>query len=307
MVEYKPEGQGRPAGQLTDEELRAAMVNGELLESTALAFDHKHRLRFEIGGRPAYMPYEECADGAGTDTVRDIAILTRVGRPTCFLIRQLPETAQGEYLLSRRLAQQACKANFLNNLIPGDLIPCTVTHLESFGAFCDVGCGISALLPIDCLSVSRIQSPADRVLVGQQLFCAVKSRDPQNRLVLSLKELLGTWQQNAEQFQVGETVVGLVRSIETYGVFIEIAPNLAGLAESAEGLRIGQPVSVYIKNILPEKMKVKLVIVNRELAGPLHFEPRYFVTQGHLDRWIYSTPESPKHIETDFSTEASLL
>ena len=38
-----------------------------------------------------------------------------------------------------------------------------VTHIEPFGAFCDVGCGISALLPIDCMSVSRISSPADRV------------------------------------------------------------------------------------------------------------------------------------------------
>ena len=170
-----------------------------------------------------------------------------------------------------------------------------------------MGCGISALLPIDCLSVSRIQTPADRVAVGEAIFCAVKSRDAQGRLVLSLKELLGTWQQNAELFRVGETVVGLVRSIETYGVFIEIAPNLAGLAESCEGLRVGQPVSVYIKNILPEKMKVKLVIVNRDLGGPLHFEPRYFVSEGHLDRWVYSTAGSSKYIETDFSALPSPL
>lgn len=73
------------------------------------------------------------------------------------------------------------------------MIPCTVTHIENFGAFCDVGCGISALLPIDCLSVSRIASPADRVTVGQQLLCAIKNRDEQDRIVLTLRELLGTW------------------------------------------------------------------------------------------------------------------
>ena len=301
MVEYKPEGQGRCAADLSEDELRAAAAGGLILESTALAFDHDRRLRFELAGRTAYMPYEECADGAGTDAVRDIAILTRVGRPTCFVIEQLPQGPGGAFVLSRRRAQQNCKAEYLDMLSPGDIIPCCVTHLENFGAFCDVGCGISALLPIDCLSVSRIQTPADRVAVGEAIFCAVKNRDAQGRLVLSLKELLGTWQQNADQFQVGETVVGLVRSIETYGVFIEIAPNLAGLAESSEGLRIGQPVSVYIKNILPDKMKVKLVIVNRELGGPLRFEPRYFVSEGHLERWVYSTPGSPKYVETDFS------
>ena len=105
-----------------------------------------------------------------------------------------------------------------------------MTHIESFGAFCDVGCGIAALLPIDCLSVSRIASPADRVQVGQQLLCAVKNRDAQGRIVLTLRELLGTWSENAACFAAGETVVGIVRSVEEYGVFIEIAPNLAGLA-----------------------------------------------------------------------------
>ena len=56
MVEYKPEGQGRCAADLSEEELRAAAASGAILESTALAFDHDHRLRFELCGRTAYMP-----------------------------------------------------------------------------------------------------------------------------------------------------------------------------------------------------------------------------------------------------------
>ncbi len=180
------------------------------------------------------------------------------------------------------------------------MIPCTVTHIENFGAFCDVGCGISALLPIDCLSVSRIASPADRVTVGQQLLCAIKNRDEQDRIVLTLRELLGTWSENAACFAAGETVVGIVRSVEDYGVFIEIAPNLAGLAEPDTALRPGQTVSVYIKSILPDKMKIKLVVVNKNLNQKMRFEPHYFVTRGRLDRWIYSTPQSRKQIETVF-------
>ena len=189
-------------------------------------------------------------------------------------------------------------------MTPGDILPCTVTHIEPFGAFCDVGCGISALLPIDCMSVSRISSPADRVSVGQQILCAIKSRDVQGRFVLTIRELLGTWAENAAAFTVGETVVGIVRSVEEYGTFIEIAPNLAGLAESCPDLHPGQPVSVYIKNILPDKMKIKLVIVNHSLSQSHRFELRYFITEGHLDHWLYSTPESHKRIETDFAVAA---
>ena len=306
MQTYRTEGNYRSAARLSAAELRAAMASHEILQATALAFDTRRQLRFELGGVKAVMPFAQCADGAANGTVRDIAVLTRVGRPTCFVIEALDTDENGQpfYRLSRALAQQMCKADYLDALQPGDILPCTVTHIEPFGAFCDVGCGISALLPIDCMSVSRISSPADRVSVGQQILCAVKNRDVQGRFVLTIRELLGTWAENAAHFSVGETVVGIVRSVEEYGTFIEIAPNLAGLAESCTDLAPGQAVSVYIKNILPEKMKIKLVIVNHSLNQRHRFELRYFITEGHLDRWVYSTPGSSKRIETDFAAAA---
>ena len=179
------------------------------------------------------MPFLRCPSGADNVAVRDIAVLTRVGRPTCFVVQALDTDEDGQpfYRLSRAEAQRMCKADYLDTLSPGDILPCTVTHIEPFGAFCDVGCGISALLPIDCMSVSRISSPADRVSVGQQILCAVKNRDVQGRFVLTIRELLGTWAENAAHFSVGETVVGIVRSVEEYGTFIEIAPNLARIRE----------------------------------------------------------------------------
>lgn len=64
-----------------------------------------------------------------------------------------------------------------------------------------------------------------------------------------------------QRFSSGETVPGVVRSVEPYGVFVELTPNLAGLAEPSAALEPGQPVAVYVKSILPEKMKIKLVVV----------------------------------------------
>ena len=81
---------------------------------------------------------------------------------------------------------------------------------------------------------------------------------------------------------------------------LELTPNLAGLAEPCEGVRAGQHAGVYIKSILPEKMKIKLVVVNKNLNQKMRFEPHYFVTRGRLDRWIYSTSQSRKQIETVF-------
>ena len=300
-MEYRAEGAQRFPTSYTLDALRRAMAAGDILESRALSFDSEKRLHFRLGEIEAIMPYEECADGVREGAVRDIALITRVGRPACFTVMEIDEQGAAPVaLLSLTQAQQRCKAEYLDLLLPGDILPCRVTHLESFGAFCDIGCGVPALLPIDCMSVSRIQSPADRVHEGQDILCAVKSRDTEGRIVLTMKELLGTWLENAAAFAAGETVVGLVRSVEPYGVFVELAPNLAGLAEAAPGLDCGQLVSVYIKSIIPEKMKIKLVVLHAMRDETFAFPLEYRLHAGHIGRWIYSVPGAARVIETIF-------
>lgn len=301
-MNYHAEGISHVLEHYTLDTLRHAMEHRLILESRALSFDTERALHFMLGDLPAIMPYEECADGVREGMVRDIALITRVGRSVCFIVMDITmdETGAPLIVLSRTQAQQQCKTQYLDTLVPGDILPCRVTHIESFGAFCDVGCGISALLPIDCLSVSRISSPADRVFVGQSLQCILKTRDEAGRFVLTVKELLGTWSENAAQFNVGDTVVGIVRSIESYGVFIELAPNLAGLAEVTPRLVRGQLVSVYIKSIAPERMKIKLVILHIAENSTFRFPLKNYITENHVSRWVYSVPEAVKPVETIF-------
>ena len=169
----------------------------------------------------------------------------------------------------------------------------------------DIGCGIVAMLPIEHISVSRISHPKERFRPGQKILSAVRSIDREKRrITMTHKELLGTWMENASWFHPGETVRGEVRSVKEYGSFIELAPNLSGLADAREDLRPGDGVSVYIKSIRPERMKIKLQVIEKlpPLAEP---EPlRYQITDGVLDRWVYSTPGSSKRIETDFAAAA---
>ena len=99
----------------------------------------------------------------------------------------------------------------------------------------------------------------------------------------------------------GETAAGIIRSVEPYGIFVELAPNLAGLAEPKENVFAGQTVSVYIKSIIPEKMKIKLIIVD-SFEAPYPNEPVTYYHKGdYMDRWIYSPASSEKTIETVFS------
>lgn len=83
------------------------------------------------------------------------------------------------------------------------------------------------------------------------------------RIILSYKEMLGTWEENAKLFTAGMKAHGIVRETEKNknGIFIELMPNLVGMAEYEEGLEYGQKVDVYIKKIDYERKKVKLLVV----------------------------------------------
>ena len=94
---------------------------------------------------------------------------------------------------------------------------------------------------------------------------------------------------------------GIVRSIEDYGIFVELTPNLAGLAERREGVLVGQSAAVYIKSILPDRMKIKLSLIDICHAQMPRRALTYFIRGGHIDTWVYSPPGCKKTVETDFS------
>ena len=268
MAGYYPEGRlmntvENLSAMQSLSQLNDAYHDGRILEARAIVCDSSHNLIVDLGVIKGIIPREEGAMGIREGTVRDIAVISRVNRPVCFVITDFKKNEAGRTvaILSRRLAQERCMREYISCLIPGDVIDAKITHLDSFGAFADIGCGIVSLLPIDSISVSRIDHPRERFTVGMEIRAIVKTIE-NGRISLTHKELLGTWEENAEDFEVGETVAGIIRSVEDYGAFVELAPNLAGLAEMKENIRAGQQASVYIKNIIPSRMKIKLIIID---------------------------------------------
>ena len=307
MTDYLPEGgiinsAANKAALQNISSLQEAYRNGVILESRALVCSAAHDLLLDLNGTKAVIPRVEGALGIESGKARDIAIISRVNKPVCFRITGFETGGDGRpaAICSRRAVQQECVENYLDRLVPGDVIPAVVTHMENFGCFADIGCGISSLLPIDGISVSRIGHPSDRFRGGQRIFAVVSGRDEAGRICLSHKELLGTWEENAAAFSPGETVSGVIRSVEDYGVFVELTPNLAGLAEPCPMLRAGQQASVYVKSLIPEKMKIKLIIVDAFDGEAAPSPLCYYITEGHIDRWQYSPDCCRKNISTDF-------
>ena len=262
----------------------------QILEGIVTRCDCAHNLVVDCNGITGLIPRSEAALGLSSGRTREIALLSRVGKPVCF---QVIGEGDGQYLFSRAKVQQKALNYLMEHLLPGDVISARVTHLEPFGAFVDIGCGLTSLVGIEHISVSRISHPAERFYPGQWIHVAVRGVDPSlGRVHLTHRELLGTWLENARRFSPGETVSGVVRGNEDYGVFVELSPNLSGLAERKEGVASGDGVSVYIKSILPEKMKVKLILIDKlEKAPSTLIRPEdYQITQGRLQHFLYSPP-----------------
>lgn len=285
--------------------LERALAQGKILEAVAIQCDGEMNLTVDLGCIFGYISKNECAFNSDGDSVKDIAIISRVGKPVCFKILSICRDENNQIIakLSRRLAQIECMNNYIMSLMGGDIISARVTHLEHFGAFVDIGCGVVSLLSIDCISVSRISHPKDRFYVGMSIKVVVKSVDYiSGRVCVSHKELLGTWEENASKFCIGQTVMGVVRSVEEYGIFVELAPNLAGLAEYKAGVVVGQMAAVYIKNIIPDRMKIKLVIIDSCKNESPGRKLDYYVEPNaeHMDYWKYSPSGTCKVIESRF-------
>lgn len=305
---YKPEGLNSKIDTKSKSFIKNNLsIIGEdiIYEGTVTKCDSTLNLWVDMCGIKVLIPNDEVMYLFPGELKKDIAIISRVGKNVCFKIIGIKKDAFGNEILiaSRRLAQIECLQEYIKTLKPGDIIDAKVTHMEQFGAFCDIGCGIVALLSVDCISVSRISHPKDRFDNGDVIRVAVKGINEDGRIYLTHKELLGTWEENAAQFSCGQTVSGIIRSIESYGIFIELTPNLAGLAETKEDVYPSQNAAVYIKAIIPERMKIKLVLIDSttdktprkpiKYIGDIHLH-------NHIDSWLYSPIHSSKKIETIF-------
>lgn len=284
MQPYRPEGS--VAAPPDADALQRGILEREIFYANCVKCDENRNLYVDLGQITGIIPREETALGIIEGNLREIAILSRVGKPVCFQVLRFDR--KGNAILSRRAAQSEARSYFLSALHPGDILLSRVQNPTAFGAFCDIGCGFTALMRLDRCCISRLTTAAELYTPGLSIPVAIASiDDEEGRIHLTGRELLGTWEENAQKFRQGHTVTGTVRSIMPYGIFVELTPNFSGLAEPCPGIQIGDSVSAFIRAILPEKHKVKLNIVEK-LPAPLPIRtPEFFITSGHINKWEY--------------------
>src|SRR5699024_9021742 len=129
MPTYRPEGlQNQPIP--TPEVLRRAGGSREIFQAMCIKCDEFHNLVVDLGCLRGLIPREETALGIADGSAREIAILSRVGKPVCFQV--LGFTSDGTVLLTRRGAQAEALDYFFTHLQPGDILPAVVQNPASF-------------------------------------------------------------------------------------------------------------------------------------------------------------------------------
>jgi small subunit ribosomal protein S1 len=207
-----------------------------------------------------------------------------VGRKLAFAItryepRNLVLSRRALLEEEQRRAAEATRAK----LQPGAVLRGKVSSIRDYGAFVDLG-GIEGMIHVSELGFARVAHPKDVLTVGQEVEVAVlkieRGADPKKteRVALSLKSLeKDPWDDVAARFPEGARVAGTVVRVEAFGVFVELAPGLEGLAHVSElGRKVGHPrevakpgqaVKVTVLGVDVDKRRISL-----SLAAPDDFE-----------------------------------
>ena len=258
---FVPEGWNEEIEKLNLQKIREYKEENRIVQGIVESCDEQYNLHIQLGNEiEGIIPRSEVEDMQ--EGLPDERLCTgKVHKYVQFKIENIEN--DNTVVLSRKSVQQEASQYIKNIMQVGEQVTGIVKNIRPYGAFIEIGGGVVGLAHIEDLSVARIKTPYERLKIGQKVKVVVKSIDRYTGKVnLSYKETLGTWEENAEKFSTGMKVEGIMRETEKNknGIFIELTPNLVGMAEYREGYEYGQKVNVYIKTIDKQKRKVKLLI-----------------------------------------------
>lgn len=250
---------------LSLEELQNIKENQQVLDMYIEEIDENLNMIGKIGKNvKAIIPRGEASSVVGEDgLVEEKFIVNKVGKVLPVCIKEIVQNNDGiELIMSKRLLELKVRKWMYMHLKPGVKLRGIVVGLKDYAAFVDVGGGVTGILKLHDMSDSRLTNASDMFKLGQRINVVVKKYDRDTgRIELTYKELLGTFEENVKDFKEGDIVEGIVRNRIKSGVFVELKPNVIGIAEHVNGIESNQKVLVSIKKINLEKKKIKLVII----------------------------------------------
>ena len=261
----KPEGWNNEITTVEQKNIEEYIRNKQTLQGIVKKCDDDYNLYVSFEkGLTGIMPREEveAINIEESGLPKSNLCTGKVHKFVQFKIKEAKD--ENNIIISRKEVQEEALKWIKNDLNIGQIVTGIVKNIKPYGVFIEIGGGIVGLIHIEDLSIARIKTPFERVKIGQKIEVMVKSINKETgKVILSYKDTLGSWEENAKKFTQGTRTKGIIRETEKNknGIFIELTPNLVGMAEYKEGLEYGQMVDVYIKKIDNQRKKVKLLII----------------------------------------------
>ena len=148
---------------------------------------------------------------------------------------------------------------------PGSKITGKIVSLTDYGAFIELEPGVEGLIHVSEMSwTKKVRHPSKIVQLGQEVEAIVKDLDVERkRISLSMKEAeTNPWRLALDRYPVGSIVMGRVRNITDFGVFIGLDEGIDGLVHISDiswSQRLCKPSEVAKKG---EEIEVKVLNID---------------------------------------------
>lgn len=251
--------------KLSIENLQSIKDSQQVLDMYIEEIDENLNMIGKVGKNiKAIIPRGEASSVVGDDgMVEEKFILNKKGKVLPVCIKEIIKNEDNvELIMSKKILELKVRKWMYMHLKPGVKLRGIVVGLKDYAAFVDVGGGVTGILKLQDMSESMLNNASDMFKLGQRIEVIVKKYDRDTgRIELTYKELLGTFEDNVKDLKEGDIVEGVVRNRLKSGVFVEIKPNVVGIAEHVNGIETNQKVLVSIRKINIEKKKIKLIII----------------------------------------------
>jgi len=136
-------------------------------------------------------------------------------------------------IVSEKTVWEERQKDLISRFRVGDKISGDVTALADFGAFVRFD-SLEGLVHISEIAWQRIDHPRDLLKVGQQVEAEIIGIEG-SKIFLSIKKLVeDPWKKIQEGYKIGDIVKGKVLKINPFGFFVELTPEIHGLAHVSE-------------------------------------------------------------------------
>lgn len=144
-------------------------------------------------------------------------------------------------IVSEKAVWESEQKNVISQINVGNLIKGEVTALADFGAFVKFfpstggdDTPLEGLVHISEIAWQRIDHPKDLLKVGQEVEAEIIGIEG-SKIFLSMKKLVeDPWKGVENKYKVGDVVEGKILKVNPFGFFVELDPDIHGLAHISE-------------------------------------------------------------------------